>query len=198
MRERLFDKIRKCALAYGIGIATAQEVDAFNILEATRLAARRALAQLDPRPAILVTDFLDFPDEPRPTLALVKGDAISVSVAAASILAKVTRDRLMEAYHAEFPYYGWNRNRGYPTQDHYDAIMEHGPSVLHRLTFSGVGFFNSELRRSRTFENMAAEVEALRDDEAGMEKRHELRARLDLCRAILPPPDAAELDELLR
>src|SRR5690606_12845037 len=98
--------------------------------------------QLSPACAALVTDALEIPDLALPTLPLVKGDAISASIAAASIVAKVTRDRMMSAYAEEFPEYAWHTNRGYPTQEHYEALELHGPTILHRMTFNGVGFFH--------------------------------------------------------
>jgi ribonuclease HII len=194
-RERLFDAIRRLAVSHGIGIATAQEIDTLNILEATRLAARRALAQLDPPAGALVTDALELPGDTRPTLPVVKGDAICASVAAASILAKVTRDRMMDAYHTQFPEYGWDRNRGYPTEDHYAAITAHGPTVLHRLSFAGVGFFDPHLRRSPLFDAVMSRVDAAGglDDSLRAQLRETLAAEADR----LPPPDVAELRQLL-
>lgn len=185
-RGRLYIRIQRCALAWGVGIATAQEIDLLNILEATRLAARRALAALDPAPGALVTDALALPGETRPVLPLIKADAISASVAAASILAKVTRDRLMEAYAEEFPEYNWHTNRGYPTSDHYEAIGRHGPTILHRMTFNGVGFFDANPRRSPSFHRLERSL-AL-----GL-PADRVRAELETARHRLPPPDYAEL-----
>lgn len=140
-RERLFDAIRRHAASWGIGVAEAAEIDSLNILEAIRLAARRALDAMDPPPQVLVTDALELPGVPLPTLAITKADRDCSCVAAASILAKVARDRLMDGYHREFPEYGWDENRGYPTAGHYEALERHGPTILHRMTYSGVGFF---------------------------------------------------------
>lgn len=164
-RERLHRQIVRQALGWGVGIATPGEIDLLNVLEATRLAAQRAFAACqdmlgERRIGALVTDYLDIPALALPTLPLVKGDCKSASVAAASILAKVTRDRLMNAYHDEFPMYGWDRNRGYPTPDHYAALAAHGPSSLHRLSFNGVGFFDVELRRSATYARLAEQLGA--------------------------------------
>lgn len=186
-RERLFRQICRRALTYGIGIATAQEIDLINVLEATRLAAVRALGQLAPQPGALITDALTFADDPRPQLPLVKGDAKSSSIAAASILAKVTRDRLMDGYHEQFPEYGWASNRGYPTADHYAALAEHGPTVLHRLSFSGVDFFATELRRSPLYHQLAARLDA--PAPGGENHTAALRALVEERRESLPPPD---------
>jgi len=149
-RELLFEEIRKRALAYGIAEASPGEIDAINILEATRLAAKRAIAILDPAPGAIITDALTLRNESRPVLPIIKGDAKSASIAAASILAKVTRDRMMTRWAEEFPGYGWERNMGYPTAGHYAAIEALGPTTLHRLTFAGVTFFMVELRWSKT------------------------------------------------
>jgi len=198
-REKLFPHIQRMALAWGVGISHAAEIDVVNILEATRLAsvravqeagARLAAARAEARIAALVTDALDIPALGIPIHPIVKGDAKSASIAAASILAKVTRDRLMDAYHGEFPAYGWDRNRGYPTQDHYDALRAHGPTVLHRLTFNGVGFFCEAPHRSPTFRRLAAMLEGGADAAA-------VREEAARCGDALPPPDADELARLL-
>lgn len=191
-REKVFCQIVSRSISHGIGIATAQEIDLLNILEATRLAAMRAIGQLDPPAGALVTDALELPRDGRPILPVIKGDAICASVSAASILAKVTRDRLMDDYAEEFPEYGWTANRGYPTADHYAALSEHGPCVLHRLTFSGVGFFASEPRRSPTFEQLSARI-AQRGNGEGMISVESLRALVESHARRLPPPDLEDL-----
>jgi len=190
-REGLFGQIQRRALAWAVGVSDPGEIDAINILEASRLAAWRAILQLDPAPGALVTDALDIPAAGLPTHALPKADRISSSVAAASILAKVTRDRMMEAWRHEFPMYGWERNKGYPTEDHYAALRKHGPCVLHRLSFSGVDFFCVEPRRSASFERLAARIAAPHADLGSIEKEIELLGER------LPRPDAEELDRLL-
>lgn len=198
-REKLFPRIKRMAVSYGIGIASAQEIDLLNILEATRLAARRALAALSPEPGALVTDALTLPGETRPILPLVKGDAISASVAAASILAKVTRDRLMDAYSEEFPEYGWRSNRGYPTPDHYQALEKHGPCILHRMTFNGVGFFDTVPRRSPSYLAFLSRVHQLGGMEGGCGTPlalQDLRLEIENWRERLPPPDYEDLCRL--
>ncbi len=195
-RERLFAAIQRSARAWGIGIVQADEIDLVNILEATRLASARAVeeasAKLAPdRPiGALVTDALEIPALGIPIHAIVKGDTKSASIAAASILAKVTRDRLMDAWHEEFPEYGWDRNRGYPTPEHYDALRRHGPTVLHRLTFSGVGFFSEALRRSRSHGHFSAMIETSLASPGAAEAIREEIVRYE---ARIPPADREDL-----
>lgn len=149
-RARLAAEIRRRAVAWAVAAATPEEIDALNILGATRLAARRALAALGVQPGAIVTDALSLPGESRPVLPIIRGDSKSASVAAASILAKTARDGEMDRWAVEFPGYGWESNRGYPTAAHYAALERLGPTTIHRLTFAGVGFFSTELRWSAT------------------------------------------------
>ena len=139
-----------------------------------------------------MTDCLELPRERRPVLPVIKGDAISSSIAAASILAKVTRDRMMDLYHGEFPGYGWDTNRGYPTELHLDAIVQRGPTVLHRLTFSGVSFFTCEPLRSPTYLRLNQSLAALRA-RAEAELLEEWIREVRECRHRLPPPDFRDL-----
>ncbi|MBI1292608.1 ribonuclease HII [bacterium] len=192
-RERLFRQITTRAIAYGIGVATVEEIDMINILEATRLAARRALDAIPRDVAVIVTDCLELPGETRHVVPIIKGDAICASISAASILAKVTRDRLMTDYAEEFPEYNWTRNRGYPTPDHYAALTEHGPCTLHRLTFSGVGFFHSEPRWSPSGSRLR---EAL-GNAATQDSRLALAHEVESIAPRLPPLELTELRRLL-
>lgn len=192
-RNRLFKQIKTRAITYGVGVATAQEIDLLNVLEATRLAVSRALEQLDPWPVVLVTDALELPKDPRPVLSLAKGDSICASISAASILAKVTRDRMMEDYSREFPEYNWCSNKGYPTQDHYDAIEKHGPCTLHRLSFNGVCFFTADPRKSPSFLALRSRLEKVTTET----EREQVRQDLEQLRGQLPPPDYHQLDRLL-
>lgn len=137
-REWLFQRIQKEAAAVGVGMADSATIDRINILEATRLAMLEALAALAIPPQMVLTDAVALPSLPCPQKALIKGDRRSASVAAASIIAKVTRDRLMLEYDARFPQYGFRRHKGYPTREHYAALAVHGPCPIHRLTFQGV------------------------------------------------------------
>jgi len=134
-REALYDTIIAQALSYGIAFATVEEIEAHNILGATFLAMNRAIAQLSPQPALALIDGNRTKDFGLPVRTIVKGDSLSASIAAASILAKVTRDRLMEEYDAQYPQYGFAVHKGYGTKRHYEALREFGPSPIHRKTF---------------------------------------------------------------
>lgn len=137
-REALFKQIREGAAAIGVGFADHAIIDRVNILEATRLAMLEALNALSPPPELVLTDAVALPSLSCPQRALIRGDRRSASIAAASIIAKVTRDRLMAEYDASFPQYGFRRHKGYPTREHYEALAAHGPSPIHRMTFHGV------------------------------------------------------------
>lgn len=130
--------IRQSAVSWGTGLASHQEIDALGILPATRLAALRAVQSLDLLPEHLLLDNLFLPEEPIPQAALIKGDCRSLSVAAASVLAKVTRDDLMRQFEVQFPGYGFAVHKGYGTAAHCRAIQELGISPLHRRTFQPV------------------------------------------------------------
>lgn len=137
-REALFDRILEHAAAVGTGIADPETVDRLNILEATRLAMLEALAKLAPRPDLVLIDAVSLSTLTCPQKSLVKGDRRSASIAAASIIAKVTRDRLMLEADVRFPQYGFSRHKGYPTPEHLAALRRHGPCPIHRRTFHGV------------------------------------------------------------
>jgi len=140
-RERLFDAIMSRASAVGVGIVPPETIDRINIYQATRLAMKNAVGQLSPPPDFLLIDgpiSLDLHVGQRP---IVKGDRLSVSIAAASIVAKVTRDRLMKELHEQYPQYGFDEHKGYPTKAHKDAICRYGPSPVHRRCFRGVKEF---------------------------------------------------------
>jgi len=135
-REETFEAIRRHAVAVGVGMCSPEQIDAMNILWAAMEAMRRAAADLARPPDFLLIDGNRcFPDSPWPYRTVVQGDARSQSIAAASIVAKVTRDRLMHLLHEEFPVYGWRQNVGYPTRAHYAALTRHGPSPYHRRSF---------------------------------------------------------------
>ena len=138
-REDAFAAIMKGALAVGIGLASPAEIDRINIRQATFLAMRRALAALALRPVHALIDGNAMPaDLCCPAETIVKGDAISLSIAAASIVAKVTRDRLMEKLHHSYPQYGFAEHAGYPTPAHRAALAQHGPCIFHRRSFGPV------------------------------------------------------------
>jgi len=135
-RERWAPHIRETALAWGVGLASAEEIDSLGILPATKLAAARALASLSIPPDGLLTDFLIFPEVDLPQIALIKGDRLSLSVAAASVLAKTSRDALMRELDERYPGYGFARHKGYGTRLHRAAIRELGKCEIHRVSFS--------------------------------------------------------------
>jgi ribonuclease HII len=139
-RERLYGVILKKAVGVGIGSADADEIDALNILEATRLAMRRAVENLVPPPDYLLIDAVTLPTVNVPVRPIIRGDQISLSIAAASIIAKVTRDRIMAAYHDQFPLYNFLSNKGYGTAEHLQRLELYGPCPLHRRTFAPVRF----------------------------------------------------------
>jgi ribonuclease HII len=137
-RERLFDHITQRAVGFGIGMASPREIDDLNILEASRLAMVRAVQALAPAPDFLLLDAVTLTAVTYPQRAIIKGDGLSVSIAAASILAKVTRDRLMWDWHRRYPQYNFHLHKGYPTPDHLRLLEQFGPCEIHRLTFGPV------------------------------------------------------------
>jgi ribonuclease HII len=137
-RERLFEVIQAGAMAVGIAVVDHLTIDRINILEATRLAMGQALAALEVEPELVLTDYVTVPGLGCPQRNLVDGDRRSASVAAASIIAKVTRDRIMQEADREYPVYGFGRHKGYPTPEHRLALELHGPCALHRRTFAGI------------------------------------------------------------
>ena len=134
-RRELFPEIQKQALAFGIGFASEKEIDAINILQATFLAMERALAQLPVKPELVLIDGNREKDFGIPVKTGVKGDSLSANIAAASILAKVSRDDVMLEMAREYPQYGFEIHKGYGTKAHYDALRQFGPSPIHRQTF---------------------------------------------------------------
>lgn len=136
-RNVLFDQIKQEALAYGIGIASNALIDEINILQATYEAMREAISKLNKTPDILLVDAVHIPDINIKQVGIVKGDAKSVNIAAASILAKVTRDRLMLEYDKIYPEYGFASNKGYGTAKHIEALKAYGACDIHRRSFIG-------------------------------------------------------------
>ena len=134
-RRELYDVITQTAAAYGIAFASEQEIDEVNILQATFLAMERAMQKLAVRPQLALIDGNRARDFGLPVRTIVHADALSASVAAASILAKVTRDRLMEELDGEYPQYGFAVHKGYGTKRHYEALRAFGPCPIHRRTF---------------------------------------------------------------
>ncbi len=137
-RERLYTVILERAVCVGVGVVSVEWIDRYNILRATRMAMQQALAALPVRPTYLLLDALRLPTVRLPQLALIKGDARCLSIAAASVVAKVTRDRLMQALDEQYPGYGFARHKGYGTVEHQRALARLGPSPAHRRTFAPV------------------------------------------------------------
>ena len=134
-REALFEAITEKAISCKVGIISHDRIDEINILQATYEAMRAAVASLDVRPDILLNDAVKIPEVDIKQVPIIKGDAKSQSIAAASILAKVTRDRLMETYASIYPEYGFEKHKGYGTAQHIEALRKYGPCPIHRRTF---------------------------------------------------------------
>jgi ribonuclease HII len=137
-RNYFFDKIYEHASSVGVGVVGPSEIDRINILEAARLSMALAVEDLNDLPDFLLVDgnfriFSDLPQKP-----ITKGDSLSISIASASIVAKVTRDRIMEKYHQNYPQFGFSQHKGYPTKAHKAAIRKHGCCPIHRRSFKGV------------------------------------------------------------
>lgn len=134
-REELYDVIMREAVSVGVGIASPERIDEINILQADYEAMRDAVSQLTPRPDLLLNDAVIIPQLTMKQISIIKGDAKSLSIASASIIAKVTRDRLMYEYDKMYPEYGFTSNKGYGSKAHIAAIKEHGACPIHRKTF---------------------------------------------------------------
>lgn len=134
-REELYDVICKEAVSYGIAFAEVEEIEAFNILEATFMAMNRAIAKLSPTPELALIDGNRTKEISVPAHAVIKGDGKCADIAAASILAKVTRDRYMLEMAGKYPEYHFEKHKGYGTKAHYEALREYGPSPIHRMSF---------------------------------------------------------------
>ncbi len=161
-RDELFSRIRESASGVGVGQASVQEIDELNIYRAAQLAMERAILALDPPPDYLLTDAMPLPKlSTIPQKPIIHGDALSASIAAASIIAKVTRDRMMEELHRQYPSYGFGSHKGYGTEEHLKALEAHGTCPEHRLSFGPVtetlaqkspegpfGFWKNKLSRS--------------------------------------------------
>jgi ribonuclease HII len=138
MRSRLFAALADAGAVLSWGAAQPQEIDRLNILRASFLAMRRAVAGLPERPEALLVDGFAIPDLELPQRALIKGDARCLSIAAASIVAKVVRDRMMIDLDRLFPAFGFRKHKGYPTREHVEALRRHGPTPVHRRSFGPV------------------------------------------------------------
>ena len=134
-REELYEEIMEKAVATGLGFIGPERIDEINILQATYEAMRQAIEKLNPQPDLLLNDAVTIPGIMMDQVPIIKGDAKSISIGAASIIAKVTRDRLMEEYDRMFPQYGFASNKGYGSAEHIAAIKEYGPTPIHRKSF---------------------------------------------------------------
>ncbi len=135
------------AVGVGVGSSTAEEIDRINILEATKLAMRRALGELSPASDYVLIDAVSLTGVAMPVRPIIKGDALSLSIAAASIVAKVTRDRLMARFHDIHPQYNFLSHKGYGTEEHLARLAEYGPSPIHRRTFAPVSAMSGATAR---------------------------------------------------
>jgi ribonuclease HII len=157
-REALYPRVCAEAEAVAVGWATPEEVDRLNVLEATLLAAGRALEVLEVRPDVVLTDYLKIRGLRQPVEPLAKGDARSQAIAAASVIAKVTRDRWMRSLDKEYPEYGLATHKGYGVKAHLAALQEVGSSTIHRHSFRGVCWFDHERRISATLNLLLDEM----------------------------------------
>ena len=136
-REKFFDILSKDAISIGIGIIDEKKIDEVNIYEATKLAMIEAFNKMDVKPEHVLIDAMPL-ELPVPTTSIIKGDAKSLSIAAASVIAKVTRDRMMDELHEKYPYYNFKKNKGYPTKEHVEAINKYGIIKEHRKSYGPV------------------------------------------------------------
>jgi ribonuclease HII len=150
-RECLYDAIQANAVAIGIGVVEAAEIDTLNILQATLTAMREAVLGLLPSPDYLLVDGISRIPLSIPQQAVVRGDGSSISIAAASIVAKVSRDRTMEMYHRQFPHYNFSKNKGYGTREHREAISRHGRCKIHRNSFKVAGIDDQQASAELAF-----------------------------------------------
>jgi len=134
-RERLFERIVRASIAWSVSVVEPDEIDLLNIHRASLAAMNRAVMSMAPLPDFVLVDAFRIPDLPMAQRSIVHGDARCTAIAAASILAKVTRDRLMQALHAQYPAYGLDRHKGYATKEHLEAVAQHGYSPIHRKSF---------------------------------------------------------------
>ena len=136
-REKFFDILSKDAISIGIGIIDEKKIDEVNIYEATKLAMTEAFNKMDVKPEHVLIDAMPL-ELPVPTTSIIKGDAKSLTIAAASVIAKVTRDRMMDELHEKYPYYNFKKNKGYPTKEHVEAINKYGIIKEHRKSYGPV------------------------------------------------------------
>ena len=137
-REKFFPIIKEKAIAYGIGIVDAKTIDEINIYEASRLAMKKAISKMKVKPDYVLTDAMPIPDYPIPVKSIIHGDALSLSIAAASVLAKVTRDHILYELDKKYPQYELKNHKGYPTKRHLELLRKYGPTKEYRFTYKPV------------------------------------------------------------
>ncbi len=137
-REKFFRKVMDCALDVGVGVSDVETIDSLNIYQATKLAMRRAVTRLTEPPDILLIDAVKLPEVQVKQVSIIKGELKSASIAAASVIAKYVRDRMMYHYHKLYPQYGFDRHKGYCTKEHREIVQKIGPCPLHRKSWEGV------------------------------------------------------------
>ncbi len=137
-REKLYHRLKETSIAWAVGIVDSETIDKINILEASRLAMRRAVENLSLKPDILLIDALLINSLKIKQISYIKGDEEVLSIGAASIIAKVARDSIMEDLHCKYPHYNWSSNKGYPTKEHREALQKYGITPFHRKSFKGV------------------------------------------------------------
>ncbi len=155
-REELYEVICEQAVSYAVGHASPRRIDEINILQATYEAMREAVSKLSPQPDLLLNDAVTIPGIAVRQVPIIKGDAKSISIGAASILAKVTRDREMKAYAEKYPAYGFDRNVGYGTQEHLEALKAYGPCPIHRASFIHAHVTPEDLEKLRKMQEQEA------------------------------------------
>lgn len=143
-RDKLFSKIHQNALSIGLSIVEPETIDRINILQATRLAMTKAVTNLALKPGLLLIDGPITLDINTRQIPIIKGDRLSISISAASIIAKVTRDDIMKSFHNMYPEYGFYKNKGYGTKEHVAALKKYGPCKIHRKSFAGIGEYYGE------------------------------------------------------
>ena len=143
-RDKLFSKIHQNALSIGLSIVEPETIDRINILQATRLAMTKAITNLAFKPGLLLIDGPITLDINTRQIPIIKGDRLSISISAASIIAKVTRDDIMKSFHKMYPEYGFYKNKGYGTKEHVAALKKYGPCKIHRKSFAGIGEYYGE------------------------------------------------------